>query len=195
MIGILDTGVSNISSVLFAVERLGFAAKTSNDPDFLSKCSHIIFPGVGSAQALFKRLSDLKLTEFLRELKQPVLGICLGMQALYEFSEEGQTECLGLVAGSVRRFQGGPALTVPHMGWNRVFRRESSLLLKDVPEGSHFYFVHSYAAGISAETTGMAQYGGDFSAIVEKGNFFGTQFHPEKSGKTGEKIIRNFLEI
>ena len=203
MIAVLDTGIANAASVLYAIERIGYAAVLTDDPEKLLKSSHVILPGVGTASALLRRLQSQELKACIRDLTQPVLGICLGMQVLYDFSEEGNTSCLGVFNGSVRRLnpsgnsfekQSGN-LPVPHMGWNQVKSVRDSQLLKGVPEESYFYFVHSFCAPIQTETVAITEYGENVAAVVESDQWFGTQFHPERSGLMGEKVIKNFLSL
>lgn len=196
MITIIDSGGANIASIQFALERLGVIAELSNEADIIKKSSHIILPGVGSAGSVMKRLKDLALIEVIRSLNQPVLGICLGMQILFDFSEEGNVECLGLIPGKVLKIAtNDKRLIVPHMGWNTLDIIESKLIMKDVPNGSYAYFIHSYAAPVGKHTSVMACYGENFSAAVQHNNFYGTQFHPERSSVIGSLILKNFLEL
>ena len=194
MIAILDTGVANTASVFYAVKRLGYTPLLTADLDLLQKSTHLILPGVGTASALMERLNSLELIEMISSLTQPVLGICLGMQALYEFSEEGNTSCIKIFPGKVTQLRPTP-LSVPHMGWNKVHQKKESLLLKGVTPSSYFYFVHSYQAPQCPEVTADTEYGERIPAVIEQGNWFGTQFHPERSGQTGEKVLQNFLTL
>ena len=195
MITILNTGVANISSVLYALERIGFAATVTDQPDLISKSSHVILPGVGTASALIANLKSRKLESCLKNLKQPVLGICLGMQVMYEHSEEGNADCLGIFKGSVQRLHPTGHLPVPHMGWNQVKIERPSQLFNGIPDKSHFYYVHSYRAPVQSEVSATSDYGEIIPAAVEHSNWFGTQFHPERSGEVGEKLLRNFLAL
>jgi glutamine amidotransferase len=196
MITIIDSGGANISSIQFSLERLGVTAKLSNDIGVIKKSSHIILPGVGSASSAMKRLTELSLIEVIRSLTQPVLGICLGMQILFDFSEEGNIECLRLIPGKVLKISANDKkLIVPHMGWNTLDLIKSDLIMKDVPNHSYAYFIHSYAAPVGKYTSAMTCYGGNFSAAVQHNNFYGTQFHPERSSVTGSIILKNFLEL
>ncbi len=199
MIAVLDTGTANISSVQFAIERLGQVPMLTSDPDVLARSARVVFPGVGTARALFERIQALELAECLKKYQNPLLGICLGMQALYSHSEEGSVDCLGLFDATVSKIRPTKGFRVPHMGWNQVYKnasfKDESLLLKNIEAGAHFYFVHSFAAPVGKECSGITRYVSEFSAVVEKGNFFGTQFHPEKSGKNGELLLRNFLAL
>jgi glutamine amidotransferase len=192
-VAIIDGGGANIASLQFALARLGAAGELTVDPAVIRSASHIILPGVGAARAAMGRLRQKGLADLIPTLTQPVLGICLGLQLLFESSEEDDTECLGIVEGAVRRFVPAPDRPVPHMGWNQVMPLRSSPLLADVPDNSYFYFVHSYAAGIGPTTSARTDYGWPFSAIVESQNFLATQFHPERSGPLGARILGNFL--
>lgn len=196
MITIIDSGGANISSIQFALQRLGVTAELSNQADFIKKSSHLILPGVGSAGSAMKRLHDDALVEVIRSLTQPVLGICLGMQILFDFSEEDNIECLGLIPGRVSRISTkDKKLIVPHMGWNTLNIPESKFMMKDIPDRSHVYFIHSYAVPVGKYTSAITCYGGSFSAAVQHKNFYGTQFHPERSSVIGSKILKNFLEL
>ena len=194
MISVLDTQIANAASVLNAIERIGLSAELTSEPDKIQKSSHIIFPGVGTANAMMDRVRDAELANCLRELTQAVLGICLGMQILYEFSEEGNVPCLGLFPGTVRRLS-TQNLAIPHMGWNRVTLTGPSLLMKGLADDSYFYFVHSFQAPTGPETKAFSEYGTRIPAVMERGNWFGTQFHPERSGPMGEQVLRNFLAL
>jgi len=194
MIAVLNTRIANASSVLYALENLGYSAKLSQDPEELTRASRVILPGVGTASALMEHIKNGELKQCLLELKVPVLGICLGMQALYDFSEEGNVDCLGVFGGSVKKFVPRVPLPIPHMGWNQVNSLGQSALLRGIPDGTYFYFVHSFVAPFGSETRAETEYGGRVPAVVEGGNWFGTQFHPERSGKAGEVLLKNFLE-
>lgn len=199
MITVLDTGLANASSVIYALDRIGVKSHLSRDPDFVTKSSRVIIPGVGTANALMCLLNSSELGETIKKLKQPVLGICLGMQAFYEFSDEGGVKCLGLLKGRVTRLQPEGNLPIPHMGWNRVVGVASSslsqsILFKGIAADSHFYFVHSYRAPSANETVALTNHGETIPAAIEFQNWFGTQFHPERSGEVGERVLRNFLK-
>ena len=197
MIAIIDSGGANIASVRFALERLGVDSVLTADPAVISVAERVILPGVGAAPVAMAQLARAGLVECIRGLTQPVLGICLGMQLLFERSEEGDTPLLGLVGGTCGAFDPGMGLTVPHMGWNRLLPRGEGRhpLLSGVEEGAHVYFVHSYAAPVSADTVASCSYGVDFTALVARGNFMGAQFHPERSGPVGARILGNFLAL
>lgn len=197
MIAIIDSGGANIASVRFALERLGVDSVLTADPAVISAAERVILPGVGAAPVAMAQLARAGLVECIRGLTQPVLGICLGMQLLFERSEEGDTPLLGLVGGTCGAFDPGMGLTVPHMGWNRLLPQgeRRHLLLSGVEDGAHVYFVHSYAAPVSADTVASCSYGVDFTALVARGNFMGAQFHPERSGPVGARILGNFLAL
>ena len=197
MIAIIDSGGANIASVRFALERFGVDSVLTADPAVISTAERVILPGVGAAPVAMAQLARAGLVECIRGLTQPVLGICLGMQLLFERSEEGDTPLLGLVGGTCGAFDPGMGLTVPHMGWNRLLPQGEGRhpLLSGVEDGAHVYFVHSYAAPVSADTVASCSYGVDFTALVGRGNFMGAQFHPERSGPVGARILGNFLAL
>lgn len=194
MIAIVDSGGANIASVMFAIERLGKPYQFTGDPDVIRKASHVILPGVGTAGAAMRTLNEKGLTDCLRSLKQPVLGICLGMQLLFERSEEGAVSMLGLLPGVVTRFD-NTCQTVPHTGWNTMTQQFPLPLFRNIPDNAYFFFVHSYYAPPGAFTAGQTDYGTLFSSVVTKDNFFGCQFHPERSGKTGAQLLQNFAGL
>ncbi len=193
-VAILDGGGANIASLKFALARLGVAGELTVDPAVIRSASHVILPGVGAARSAMDRLQATGLATLIPGLTQPVLGICLGLQLLFETSEEENCNCLGVLPGSVLRFRPAPGRPVPHMGWNQLRRVRNSALLADVPDNSYFYFVHSYAAETGETTVGCTEYGWPFAAVLESGNFLATQFHPERSGPLGAQVLRNFLE-
>lgn len=189
--GIIRYSAGNIYSVAMALERVGASYLVSDDPGVLHTCDRLIFPGVGEAASALKDLESKGLTEFIKCYERPFLGICLGMQLLCRNTEENNAGGLEIFSPKVRKFPGN--LKTPHMGWNTLHNM-NSVLFQKIPERSDVYFVHSYYAELSGETSSRCFYGKDFSASLEKNNFFGVQFHPEKSGETGSKIIQNFLE-
>jgi glutamine amidotransferase len=193
-VAIIDGGGANIASLKFALTRLGWTGNLTVDPEDITQASHVILPGVGAAEDAMNRLRDAGLVELIPQLSQPVLGICLGMQLLFEESEENETECIGVLPGTARLIESSPERTVPHMGWNQIRRTHDSALLDGIPDGSYFYFVHSYAVDVTDDTLAATDYGHDFSAIAERDNFRATQFHPERSGKFGARLLQNFLE-
>ena len=196
---IIDTGCANLSSVRMAIERLGVTAQVSKEAAVIRAADKLILPGVGTAKAAMHNLQERGLVELIREAKQPLLGFCLGMQMLAQASEEhmggeSDIDCLGIVPGKVKLMQVGD-LRLPHMGWNQVEHDGTHPLFNGIPSGSYFYFVHSYALEVTAATLAPCDYGGPFTAVVGKDNFFGAQFHPERSGKAGARLIQNFLEL
>jgi glutamine amidotransferase len=192
---IIDSGGANLASLQFALERLGARTRLTREPREVAEASRVILPGVGSAGAAMQRLRAAGLSEGLSRLTQPVLGICLGMQLLYRDSAEGATTCLGLLPESVRRLESTPGRPVPHMGWNRIQPTRSDPLLEGVDPQDYVYFVHSYAAPISAATLASARYGVELAAVVRRANFYGTQFHPERSARAGARVLANFLRL
>jgi glutamine amidotransferase len=194
-LAIIDSGGANIASLQFAVERLGLPSDLTTDPKVLQEATHVILPGVGAAADCMGRLQSTGLVETIRGLRQPLLGICVGMQLLFESSEEGNVPCLGILPGRVRRFATRPDLPVPHMGWNQLELRRASPLLTDIHEGDHVYFVHSYAVPESELTIATASYGEPFTAIVQRDNVYGAQFHPERSARIGAQLLQNFLRL
>jgi len=194
-IAILDYGIGNIRSVQNALARLGQDSFVSSNPQELAEADKLIFPGVGSAGFVMKQLKEKGLDKFLQKYKNPVLGICLGMQLLFDASEEDETECLGIISGRVKKFDASKCKTIPHISWNLINGQENNDLFKDIPQGSFVYFVHSYFAPISENTIAECFYGERFSAAIRKDNFWGTQFHPEKSGDIGSQILKNFLNL
>ena len=192
---IIDSGGANLASLQFAFERLGARTRVSNDAQLIRAAPRVILPGVGSAGDAMQRLRTSCLATLLPTLTQPVLGICLGMQLLFGSSEEGPTECLGILPGTVRRLQSAPGRPVPHMGWNQIVPAREDPLLEGVTRNDYVYFVHSFAAPSSEVTLATTDYGTALSAVVRQGNFWGTQFHPERSAETGGRILRNFLSL
>jgi glutamine amidotransferase len=194
-VAVVDSGVANLASVLAALRRLGAEASVTSDKGTIRAADHVILPGVGSAAAGMARLQANDLIDALRELARPVLGICLGMQLLFEFSEEnGGTRGLGIVPGKVTRLHASPSVPVPHMGWNQlIVRRPVHRMLRNVQDGSFVYFVHGYAAPPDDTALATTEHGHSFTAIVEWKNYLGCQFHPERSGTVGAQILKNFL--
>lgn len=188
---IVKYNAGNIQSVLYALERIGVEAVVTDDHQQIREADKVIFPGVGEASSAMAYLKERGLDTVLRSLRQPVLGICLGMQLLCRYSEENDTPCLNVFETDVRRFHG--ELKIPQIGWNTV-EETKGLLFNDIPPGSYFYFVHSYYAAACADTVAVTTYGERFSSALQRDNFYGVQFHPEKSAKAGEQLIRNFIE-
>jgi imidazole glycerol-phosphate synthase subunit HisH len=186
---------ANLASLTFAFARLGIDAPVSEDPDRVRRASHVVLPGVGAARDAMTRLAKAGFAELVPTLTQPVLGICLGMQVLFAASEEEETPCLGVVPARVRRLPDRADLPIPQMGWNDLQSTAESPLLAGIPAGGYAYFVHSYAAPVGLYTRATADYGGAFSAVIEQDNFFGTQFHPERSAAVGARILSNFVKL
>ena len=195
MTAIIDYDAGNIKSVENALERLGAEYELTADPERIQAASKVILPGVGNAAEAMQSLREKGLDGLVKGLRKPVLGICVGMQIMCRRSEEGDAQCLGLFDCDVRRFAPEPGLKIPHMGWNSVSNLESKLF-KGIDEGSFVYFVHSYRPGLCTDTVATCRHGSDlFSAALKYENFYGTQFHPEKSGSVGEAILKNFLAL
>ncbi|MBD8634275.1 imidazole glycerol phosphate synthase subunit HisH [Stenotrophomonas sp. 169] len=193
-VALIDAGGANLGSVRYALERLGAEVRLVRNADELRGATRVILPGVGAAVPAMQRLHGQGLFEPLRQLQVPLLGICLGMQLLFERSEEGGVETLGLIPGTVRKLVPATGIRVPHMGWNRLLPLRESPLLRGIPERASAYFVHSYAAPLNAHTVAACDHGGLFSAVVEHGRYFGAQYHPERSGDTGALLLQNFLQ-
>jgi glutamine amidotransferase len=194
-VAIIDSGGANIASLRFALERLGASSTLTVDADELRATPRVILPGVGAAADAMRRLESLRLIEVIRDLRQPVLGICLGMQLLFDASDEGDTRCLGLLPGRVERFPDRDGFPVPHMGWNQLDFESDAALVTGIGRGEYVYFVHSYRAPVGPWTVATSDYGGEFSAVVQQRNFFGAQFHPERSGPVGARLLAGFLEL
>jgi len=194
-LAIIDSGGANIASLRFAVERLGVESQLTVDPDVVRAATHVILPGVGAAADCMARLRNANLIDTIRGLEQPLLGICVGMQLLFEASDEGNVPCLGLLPGRVHRFADREGLPVPHMGWNQLEFTQAAPLLQDIPPQGYVYFVHSYCAPVGAHTVAASSYGEPFAAIVQRDNVFGAQFHPERSARNGAQLLRNFLRL
>ncbi|MFB3903888.1 MAG: imidazole glycerol phosphate synthase subunit HisH [Acidobacteriota bacterium] len=194
MIVVIDYKAGNLYNVGNALRYLGAEFVFSADPKVVEKASRVILPGVGSARPAMESLRELGLDPVLKQLSVPFLGICLGLQLLFERSDEEQTECLGILPGTVKRFD-STRLKVPHIGWNRVCHTSRSFLFHGIPDRSSFYFVHSFHAPLTGVTKGATDYGQWFSSVVAKANYTGVQFHPERSGELGLQLLRNFLEV
>jgi len=190
---IVDSGGANLASLQFALTRLGAQSAVSADAAVIRAAPRVILPGVGSARNAMARLSAAGLDAVLPTLDQPVLGICLGMQLLCDFSEEGDTACLGIIPARVTRLVSTSELPVPHMGWNTLREREDDPLLAGIGDRDYVYFVHGFAVVPNPATLAATEYGTSLSAVVRQRNFWGTQFHPERSGQPGARILGNFL--
>lgn len=194
MIAIVDYKMGNLRSVENALRRLGAEFRVTSDADQIRSAERVLLPGVGNAARAMENLREAALVDVIRSLRQPVLGICVGMQMMCRHSEEGDVDCLGIFDARVKRFQPSPELKVPHMGWNRIGNLESKLF-KGLEGGSYVYFVHSFYPELCPDTIATSRHGEMFSAALKYENFYGTQFHPEKSGDVGERIIENFLKL
>lgn len=187
---IVDLGCGNLGSVRAGFERLGVAPVTTSDADAIAAADRVVLPGVGAAGFAMERIHALGLAAVIRRLRQPLLGICLGMQLLFERSDEDDTDCLGILPGTVRPLQGSPGLPVPHMGWNSLARAEPSFGLQG---GDYLYFAHSFACDAGSNTKAEVTYGRTVPALVAAGNFWGAQFHPERSAEPGARFLKAWL--
>lgn len=194
MIGVVDYEAGNIASVSNALSSINAEFIVSNEIGKLQRCLGIILPGVGAAPGAMASLQQYQLTEYLRSVSVPMLGICLGMQLLYDNSEEGSTKCLGVVKGIVKKLD-ERASKVPHMGWNMVEQRLPNPLMEDIPQKEYFYFANSYYSPVDERTTAITNDGLQFSSAIQAGNFYGVQFHPEKSGQNGLRVLKNFAGL
>lgn len=199
-VAIIKYNAGNVQSVLYALQRLGVNATVTDDHERIMSADRVIFPGVGNAASAMEYLNERELDKLIISLKQPVLGICLGLQLLCKSSEEGNVKCLGIFDADVKKFdislpvERDFHLKIPHMGWNNIYNL-SSPLMKNVDENSFVYFVHSYYAELSLQTIAISDYINPFSAAMQKNNFYGVQFHTEKSADAGEMILSNFLKL
>ena len=191
-ISIIKYNAGNIQSVLFALERIGINAIVTDDIEVLQKSDKVIFPGVGEASSAMNYLKERKLDEVIVNLKHPVLGICLGMQLMCQHSEEGNTNCLGIFDNNIKLFSGD--VKVPQIGWNNIYDLKTNLF-KKVKENEYMYLVHSYYAEVSKHTIAKTNYGLEYSSSLQKNNFYGVQFHPEKSSDAGQTILENFIKL
>ena len=195
MIAIIKYNAGNVLSVQYALKRLGFDAKVTDDHTEIRNADKVIFPGVGNANAAMLSLKEKDLDKVIKELTQPVLGICVGMQLLCNYSEENDTECLGIIDLSVKRFSSQKInFKIPQIGWNTIFNYKS-VLFDNIKENAFVYYVHSYYAEFGKETVATTDYILEYSAVIQKNNFYGVQFHSEKSAETGDKILLNFLNL
>ena len=196
MIAIIDYDTGNLRSVCNALDRIGAEYVLTDDPETIRSADRVLLPGVGEASSAMAKLRERGLCDVIRSLKVPVLGICIGMQLMCRHSEEGDVDCLGIFDASVRRFEADPAagVKVPHMGWNALMDLKTGLF-DGLADGDFVYFVHSFAADVCEDSIAVSDNGRAFSAALRKGNFYGAQFHPEKSGDIGERILRNFMNL
>lgn len=195
MIAIIDVTGNNLSSLINAISSLGYRYKLTHEAEDLYKASHVILPGVGAAPSAMRALKEYQLVESLRQLKQPILGICLGMQLLMESSEEGGVDCLNLIPGTIKRIPLLSEHPVPHMGWSKLHWTKETPLSRGLKAADYVYFVHSYALFNPEYALAYCQYSENFTAIVQHKNIYGMQFHPEKSAEIGLKLLNNFLEL
>ena len=193
-VAIIDSGGANIASLRAALSRLGAESVVTSDTGVIQRATRVLLPGVGSAHNAMARLRGSGLDKLIPTLKQPVLGICLGMQILFETSEEGPANGLAVIPGVVARLQFAPGLPVPHMGWNQLNQTKPDPLLDGVSSLDYVYFVHGYAVPAGSWTVATTEYGSHFTAVARRDNFCGTQFHPERSGVVGARILANFLK-
>jgi glutamine amidotransferase len=193
-VAIIDSGGANIASLRAALARLGADSQVTSDPDVIRSAARVLLPGVGSAHNAMARLRGTGLDRLIPTLKQPLLGICLGMQILFDMSEEGPANGLSVIPGRVEKLQFAPGLPVPHMGWNQLQEMKADPLLDGVSSLDYVYFVHGYAVPTGTWTVATTEYGGSFTAVARRDNFCGTQFHPERSGVVGARILANFLK-
>lgn len=193
-VALIKYNAGNIQSVLYALERIGIAATVTDDHEQLRAADKVLFPGVGEARSAMESLKEKNLDRLIKELKQPVLGICVGMQLLCGHSEERDTTGLGIFNVNVRRFPIAPDVKIPQIGWNTIHHLQSPLFA-GLPENSYIYYVHSYYAALSNQTIAQSDYGLIYSAALQKDNFYGVQFHAEKSAAAGERILKNFIEL
>jgi glutamine amidotransferase len=195
MIAVVDVTGNNLTSIANALERLGFESCMTHDPEIIERASHVILPGVGTMGAAMQALQKHQLIDVLCGLTQPLLGICVGMQLLFEHSEEGNVQGLGLLSGQVERLPSQPAFSIPHMGWNSLQWSQESPLKRGLSEKDYFYFVHSYAVLSQDSSIARCRYSTEFAAVVQKDHIYGVQFHPEKSARAGVALLNNFLKI
>ena len=196
MIAIIDYDTGNLRSVCNALDRIGAEYILTDDPEVISKADRVLLPGVGEASSAMHKLQERGLCEVIKGLQVPVLGICVGMQLMCRHSEEGDVDCLGIFDADVLKFQAAPSagVKVPHMGWNAITGLETGLF-DGLSDGDFVYFVHSFAASVCDDTIAVSENGRKFSAAMHRGNFYGAQFHPEKSGEAGERILKNFMNL
>lgn len=194
-IAIIDSGGANIASLVYALQRLSTPAQLTTDRQTIERADKVILPGVGAARAAMDRLREHDLVDTIRNLSQPVLGICLGMQLLVEASEEEDVDCLGIIPGVARKLEGGVTCPVPNMGWCATHPVGQHALLDGIDDGTYFYYVHSYAVPVSDHTLATAEHSKTFSAVISKDNFVAAQFHPERSSTAGSRLLSNFLGL
>lgn len=193
-VALVDSGGTNIASVRYALDRIGADARLTSDPAQIRAADRVILPGVGAAGAGMRRLREAGLVEVLREVQQPLLGVCLGMQLLFDRSaEDGGVDCLGLLPGEVVPIPRAPGLRVPHMGWNTLTAVRNDPVTAGLPDGTRAYFVHSYGVPVTPDTVLTTEHSGTWSAVVRRGNRWGAQFHPERSASAGSRLLTDFV--
>ena len=192
---IIDSGGANLASLQFALERLGARTIVTHDPQRIAGAARVLLPGVGAAGDAMRRLRAHGIDRVIPEIKVPLLGVCLGMQLLFEHSTEDDTACLAVLPGRIVRLQASIQRPVPHMGWNTLSLKAQDPLLSGLGSSDYVYFVHGYAAPVTEATLAVVEYGGEFAAVVRRGNFRGVQFHPERSAAVGARLLRNFLAL
>jgi glutamine amidotransferase len=193
-LALVDAGGANIGSVRYALDRLGVQAQLTTDAQVIRSADRVILPGVGAAAQVMGRLRELELVDTIRTLQAPLLGVCVGMQVLFEHSEEDDTPCLGLLAGTVAKLPLSPGIRVPHMGWNTLRATRAASLTGGIGAQDQAYFVHSYAAPVGADCLSSTTHGREFAAVVQRGRVAGAQFHPERSAAVGARLLHNFIE-
>lgn len=193
-VALVDAGGANIGSVRYALQRLGVEAELTADARVIATADRVILPGVSTAATVMGRLHEQELVNTLRQLEAPLLGVCVGMQLLFDHSEEGDTPCLGLLPGKVAKLPANAQIRVPHMGWNTLQPLRASSLMQGIEAGEHAYFVHSYAAPVTEDCLSSSEHGVPFAAVVQRGRVAGAQFHPERSSTVGARLLRNFIE-
>ena len=194
-VALVKCGGANFGSVQYALERLGVNAVVTDDAEIIQSADKVILPGVGSAQAAMQRIAQHDLADILKNLQQPTLAICLGMQVLCESSVEGDTQCLGIIPTQVQAMSASEGVRVPHMGWNQVSHQENHPLFKDIQQDDYAYFVHAFSVPVNGYTIALSVHGETFSAAMQYRNYFAVQYHPERSGEYGLKILENFINL
>ena len=192
-IAIIDSGGANIASLVYALKRLNTSSVLTTDSEIIKNADRVLLPGVGAAKNAMYKLRKAGLVDVIKNLKQPVLGICLGMQLLSDFSEEENVECIGVIPGAASKLKASSTKPVPNMGWCSTEIISKNKILKNIKNNSYFYYIHSYALPVSKFTIATAKHEEPFSAVIQKNNFFATQFHPERSSDEGSKLLANFL--
>ena len=194
-VALVKCGGANFGSVQYALERIGVETIVTDNAEIIQNADKVILPGVGSAQAAMQRISQHNLTDTLKNLQQPTLAICLGMQILCNSSVEGDTQCLGIIPVDVQAMQASEGLRVPHMGWNQVSAMDEHPLFKDIPQDDYAYFVHGFSVPVNGYTIALSTHGETFSAAMQYRNYFAVQYHPERSGQHGSKLLENFINL